>query len=67
MDKLAKEMDAVLARLERAGMKNCAPKLNPEKPDKEWIGKPDGPKAKLANEKPKGETMAYDKLLESWK
>ena len=31
MDNLAKEMDRVLARLERAGMKNCAPKLNPEK------------------------------------
>ena len=67
MDKLAKEMDDVMARLERAGMKNCAPKLNPEKPAAEWIGKPNGPKAKLANEKPKGETMSYEKLLESWK
>ncbi|HSS02823.1 MAG TPA: ABC transporter substrate-binding protein [Kofleriaceae bacterium] len=67
MDKLAKEMDDVMSRLERAGMKNCAPKLNPEKPDKEWLGAPNGPKAKLANEKPKGETMSYEKLLESWK
>jgi len=67
MDKLGKEMDDVMARLERAGMKNCAPKLNPEKPDKEWLGAPNGPKAKLANEKPKGETMTYEKLLESWK
>ena len=50
MDKLAKEMDDVMGRLERAGMKNCAPKLNPEKADKEWIGQPNGPKAKLANE-----------------
>ncbi len=67
MDKLAKEMDDVMARLERAGMKNCAPKLNPEKPDTEWVGKPNGPKAKLANEKPKGETMPYEELLQSWK
>jgi glycerol transport system substrate-binding protein len=67
MDKLAKEMDDVMSRLERAGMKNCPPKLNPEKPAAEWIGKPNGPKAKLANEKPKGETMSYEKLLESWK
>jgi len=67
MDKLAKEMDDVMGRLERAGMKNCAPKLNPEKADKEWIGQPNGPKAKLANEKPKGETMSYEALLESWK
>ena len=66
MDKLAKEMDDVMGRLERAGMKNCAPKLNPEKPAAEWIGKPGGPKAKL-EEKPKGETMSYEKLLESWK
>jgi glycerol transport system substrate-binding protein len=67
MDKLAKEMDAVMGRLERAGMKNCAPKLNAEKPATEWLGKPNGPKAKLANEKPKGETMPYEQLLESWK
>ena len=67
MDKLAKEMDDVMSRLERAGMKNCAPKMNPEKPDKEWLGQPNGPKAKLANEKPKGETMGYEQLLESWK
>jgi glycerol transport system substrate-binding protein len=67
MDKLAKEMDDVMGRLERAGMKNCAPKLNPEKPDTEWLGKPNGPKAKLANEKPKGETMPYEQLLQSWK
>ncbi|MBC7976899.1 MAG: carbohydrate ABC transporter substrate-binding protein [Myxococcales bacterium] len=67
MDKLAKDMDAVLARLERAGMKNCPPKLSAEKPDKEWLGTANGPKAKLANEKPKGETMPYEKLLESWK
>ncbi|HRC55307.1 MAG TPA: ABC transporter substrate-binding protein [Kofleriaceae bacterium] len=67
MDKLAKEMDDVLSRLERAGMKNCPPKLNPEKPAAEWLGAPNGPKAKLANEKPKGETMPYEQLLESWK
>jgi glycerol transport system substrate-binding protein len=67
MDKLAKEMDDVMSRLERAGMKNCAPKLNAEKPDKEWLGTAGGPKAKLASEKPKGETMPYEQLLESWK
>ena len=66
MDKLAKEMDDVMARLERAGMKNCPPKLNAEKAAKDWLGQPNGPKAKLANEKPKGETMAYEELLKSW-
>jgi glycerol transport system substrate-binding protein len=66
MDKLAKEMDEVLARLERAGMKNCAPKLNAEGDANEWLTKEGAPKPKLANEKPKGETVAYEKLLESW-
>jgi glycerol transport system substrate-binding protein len=66
MDKLAKEMDEVLARLERAGMKNCPPKLNPEIDPNEWLTKEGAPKPKLANEKPKGETVAYEKLLESW-
>jgi glycerol transport system substrate-binding protein len=66
MDKLAKEMDEILARLERAGMKNCAPKLNPETDPNEWLTKEGAPKPKLDNEKPKGETVAYEKLLESW-
>ena len=66
MDKLAKEMDDVMSRLERAGMKNCAPKLNPEKDPAVWLNEPGAPKAKLANEKPKGQTVAYDELLKSW-
>jgi glycerol transport system substrate-binding protein len=67
MDKLAKEMDDVLARLERAGMKNCPPKLNPEKDAKEWLAKDKAPHQKLANEKPKGETVPYEQLLQAWK
>jgi glycerol transport system substrate-binding protein len=66
MDKLAKEMDDVMARLERAGMKNCAPKLNKEKDAKTWLDEPGAPKAKLANEKPKGETVPYEELIKSW-
>lgn len=67
MDKLAKEMDDVMARLERAGMKNCAPKLNPEKDPKEWLSADKAPHQKLANEKPKGETVPYEQLLQAWK
>jgi glycerol transport system substrate-binding protein len=66
MDNLGKEMDKVLARLERAGMKNCAPKLNPEKDPKEWLSNTQAPWAKV-DENPKGETVAYDKLLQAWK
>jgi len=67
MDKLAKEMDDVLARLERAGMKNCPPKLNPEKDPQEWLKAEGAPRPKLQNEKPKGETVPYEQLLQAWK
>ncbi len=66
LDKLAREMDAVLARLERAGMDNCAPVLNEEQPAETWFAKPGAPKPALADEKPQGRTVPYAKLLESW-
>jgi glycerol transport system substrate-binding protein len=67
MDNLAKEMDDVMSRLERAGMKNCAPKLNPEGDPAKYLSDKAAPWKKLDNEKPKGETIAYEKLLEAWK
>jgi glycerol transport system substrate-binding protein len=67
LDNLAEQMDRILARLERAGMKNCAPKLNEKKDAAAWLSSKAAPWAKLANEKPKGETIAYDKLLQAWK
>lgn len=66
LDTLAREMDEVLARLERAGMKECAPKLNPERPADEWLMRDGSPKPKLGEEKPSGKTVEYEKLLESW-
>ncbi|QTD45895.1 ABC transporter substrate-binding protein [Ottowia testudinis] len=67
MDTLAKEMDDVMARLERAGMARCAPKLNKPQDPAKWLSTKQAPWAKLANEKPKGETIAYDTLLNAWK
>jgi glycerol transport system substrate-binding protein len=67
MDNLANEMDDVMARLERAGMAKCAPKLNPKKDAASWLSDKAAPWAKLANEKPKGETVVYGKLLDAWK
>jgi glycerol transport system substrate-binding protein len=67
LDSLADQMDRILARLERAGMKNCAPKLNEKKDAAAWLSSKAAPWAKLANEKPKGETIAYDRLLQAWK
>jgi glycerol transport system substrate-binding protein len=67
MDNLADEMDQVMARLERAGMARCAPKLNPKSDPAKWLSDTGAPWKKLANEKPKGETIAYDTLLSAWK
>jgi len=70
MDRLANEMDQVMSRMQKADEKakvygGCGPRLNDEKSASDWLGK-DGAKAKLANEKPKGETIAYDELIKRW-
>ena len=71
MDRLAQEMDVTMARMQQADEQanvygGCGPRLNEEKDPSEWLGKPDGPKAKLENEKPQGETIAYDELIKQW-
>jgi glycerol transport system substrate-binding protein len=71
MDRLAEEMDLVMARMQEADEKaktygGCGPRLNKPVDPKEWLGKPDGPKAKLANEKPKGVTMPYEEIVQRW-
>jgi glycerol transport system substrate-binding protein len=71
MDRLAEEMDLVMARMQEADEKaktygGCGPRLNKAIDAKEWLGKPDGPKAKLANEKPKGVTMPYEEIVKRW-
>ena len=70
MDRLAGEMDGIMARMQRADEANetyggCGPRLNDEKDAAAWIGK-GGAKAKLANEKPRGETVNYDELVKRW-
>lgn len=67
MDNLAEQMDQVMARLERAGMERCAPKLNPKGDPNKHLSDKAAPWKKLDNEKPKGETIAYDQLLNAWK
>ncbi len=67
MDNLAREMDRVMARIQRAGIQGeCGPRLNPETDPEEWLKKPGAPKAKLENEKPQGQTVDYDILLQAW-
>lgn len=71
MDRLAFEMDTVMARMEAADKAanvygGCGPRLNAEKDPSAWLGK-GGAKAKLANEKPQGKTVNYDQLIKRWK
>ncbi|MBK3398794.1 MULTISPECIES: ABC transporter substrate-binding protein [Methylobacterium] len=72
MDALANAQDDVMARLERSKVQGeCGPKLNPKTSAEHWYeqAKKDGtlaPQRKLADEKPKGETIDYDTLIKSW-
>lgn len=70
MDRLAEEMDLVMSRMQAADEAaevygGCGPRLNEPKDASEWLGK-GGAKAKLDNEKPQGETIAYDELIKQW-
>jgi glycerol transport system substrate-binding protein len=71
MDRLAGEMDVTMSRMQAADEQaktygGCGPRLNAEKDPAEWLGKADGPAAKLDNEKPQGETISYDELVKRW-
>ncbi len=67
MNNLAREQDKVLQRIERSGVQgDLGPKLNEERDESYWLNKPGSPKAKV-NEKPQGETLDYDGLLQAWR
>jgi len=67
MDNLALAMDEVLADLQRTGMQHCTPRLNPRRDAAKRLTSKGAPWKKLADEKPKGETIAYERLLQAWK
>ncbi len=68
MDNLASEQDRVLERLERHGvLGECGPQLNEERDTEYWLAQPGAPKPKLDNEKPQGETVPYDDLIQAWR
>lgn len=67
LDSLCAEQEKVMARIEKSGVQgDIGPKMNEEKDPQEWLDAPGSPVAKLENEKPKGETIAYDELIKSW-
>ena len=70
MDRLASEMDQVMARMQKADEAasiygGCGPRLNEERDPSYWLNKPGSPKSKV-NEKPQGETVDYDELVKRW-
>ena len=70
MDRLASEMDQVMARMQAADERantygGCGPRLNPEKDPSEWLSENESPKAQR-EEKPQGETVDYDELVKRW-
>ena len=71
MDRLAAQMDQLMGRMQAADEANktyggCGPRLNPESDPSKWLSKDHAPWAKLDNEKPQGETIAYDELIKRW-
>ncbi len=71
MDRLAEQMDQIMGRMEAADKANnayhgCGPRLNEPKDPSAWLSKDHAPWAKLDNEKPPGETIAYDELIKRW-
>ena len=66
MDSLARAMDDVLADLQGSGMRYCTPRLNPRRDPAQVLSNKGAPWKKLGNEKPHGETIAYEQLLKAW-
>ena len=67
MNSLAQQQDRVLMRLERAKVQEtCGPKLAEERSREHWLNQPGAPKPELDNEKPQGQTVRYDALIEKW-
>jgi glycerol transport system substrate-binding protein len=72
MDSLCAEQEAVMARLERAGVQgDIGPKLA-EEHDLEYCNKDAvakgnlAPQLKIENEKEEPQTVNYDELVKSW-
>ena len=67
LDGLCEAQEKVLERLERAGVQgDIGPKMNEPQEASYWLEQPGAPYPKVDNEKPAGETIAYDELIKSW-
>jgi glycerol transport system substrate-binding protein len=66
MDALAVAIDTSLGRLAQSQQSPCAPQLRAPLPEAQWRALPGAAQARLANEKPAGRTIAYERLLRVW-
>ncbi|WP_322099730.1 ABC transporter substrate-binding protein [Aquibaculum arenosum] len=72
MDRLAGEMDELMARMQAADEANdaysgCGPRLNEPREADYWINEVEGaPWPPLENEKPQGVTVAYEEIIQRW-
>ncbi len=67
MNQLAEQQDRVLERLATHGVQgDCGPQLNERSDPEYWLNQEGAPKPKLADENPKGKTVPYDELIQSW-
>jgi len=68
LDSLAAQQERVLERLQRHGvLGDCGPQLAEPIDPQIWLQRPGAPKPKLENEKPAGQTVPYDQLIEAWR
>ncbi|OZG73557.1 ABC transporter substrate-binding protein [Hahella sp. CCB-MM4] len=71
LDHLAEKQDRALAVIQRKSeLLKCGPRISKAsevKGEQYWLQQPGAPKPRLSNEKPKGITVPYDKLLQAWK
>jgi glycerol transport system substrate-binding protein len=67
MDSLCEQQEAVMARLERAGVQgDVGPKLNPIMDDEYWLSQPGAPWPALEDERGTPITIAYEDLIRRW-
>ncbi|MBC6438093.1 MAG: carbohydrate ABC transporter substrate-binding protein [Rhodobacteraceae bacterium] len=67
LDNLCSQQEAVMARLERAGVQGeIGPVLNDEMEPEFWLSRPGAPQARLENEDEEPITISYDEMIRSW-
>lgn len=68
MDQLAAQLDQAMETSSKdPSMVRCKPKLNPIGDANSWLNKPGAPKTARATRADKGDTIAYDALLQAWR